>query len=152
LYGITSGVARITALNCRILCVAIERIIQHVSFNTGITVESSTFPDLVYADDTASCFFRWPRMLSCTSLKSFDVILLHIYRTQSVLAKDKNYGTLVQALDHQIFQWTVILSNQSTAWFTSLQSSDGPCRPDLTRRIGHACAVMTSLKRIWSDN
>ena len=72
-------------------------------------------------------------------------------RTQSVLAKDKNYGTLVQALDHQIFQWTVILSNQSTAWFTSLQSSDGPCRPDLTRRIGHACAVMTSLKRIWSD-
>jgi len=72
-------------------------------------------------------------------------------RTQSVLAKDKNYGTLVQALDHQIFQWTVILSNQSTAWFTSLQSSDGPCRPDLTRRIGLACAVMTSLKRIWSD-
>ena len=25
------------------------------------------------------------------------------------------------------------------------------CRPDLTRRIGLACAVMTSLKRIWSD-
>jgi len=33
----------------------------------------------------------------------------------------------------------------------SLQSSDGQCRPDLTRRIGLACAIMTSLKRIWSD-
>ena len=33
----------------------------------------------------------------------------------------------------------------------SLQVSDGQCRPDLTRRIGLACAVMTSLKRIWSD-
>jgi len=33
----------------------------------------------------------------------------------------------------------------------SLQASDGQCRPDLTGRIGLACAVMTSLKRIWSD-
>ena len=33
----------------------------------------------------------------------------------------------------------------------SLQSSDGQCRPDLTRRIGLTYSVMTSLKRIWSD-
>ena len=33
----------------------------------------------------------------------------------------------------------------------SLQSSDGQFRPDLTCHIGLACAVMTSLKRIWSD-
>ena len=33
----------------------------------------------------------------------------------------------------------------------SLQSSDGQFRPDLTRHIGLACAVMTSLKRIWSN-
>jgi len=29
--------------------------------------------------------------------------------------------------------------------------SDGQCRPDLTRRIGLACAVLTSLKQTWSD-
>ena len=33
----------------------------------------------------------------------------------------------------------------------SLQSSGGQCRPGLTRRIGLACAAMTSLKRIWRD-
>jgi len=36
-------------------------------------------------------------------------------------------------------------------YLSSLQSSDGQCRPDVTCRIGLACAVMTSLKRIWSD-
>ena len=29
--------------------------------------------------------------------------------------------------------------------------SDGQCRPDLTRRIGLACAVLMSLKQTWSD-
>ena len=43
-------------------------------------------------------------------------------------------------------------SVNSFVYLGSLQSSDGQCRrPDLTRRIGLACAVMTSLKRIWSD-
>ena len=65
----------------------------------------------------------------------------------------QNYRTLAQALNHQIFQWTVILLNQSTALYTSAvyPSSDGQCRPDLTRRIGLACAVMTSLKPTLSD-
>jgi len=34
-------------------CVAIDWIIQHMSFIPGITVGSSTFTDLVYTDDTA---------------------------------------------------------------------------------------------------
>jgi len=42
-------------------------------------------------------------------------------------------------------------SVNSFVYVGSLQSSDGQCRPDQTRRIGLACAVMTSLKRIWSD-
>jgi len=42
-------------------------------------------------------------------------------------------------------------SHDNFVYFGSLQSLDGQCRPDLTRRIGLACAVMTSLKRIWSD-
>ena len=42
-------------------------------------------------------------------------------------------------------------SVDSFVYLGSLQSSDGQCRPDLARRIGLACAVMTSLKRIWSD-
>jgi len=45
-------------------------------------------------------------------------------------------------------------SVNSFVYLGSLQSLDGQCRPDLTRCIGLAsvaCAVMTSLKRIWSD-
>jgi len=34
-----------------LFCVAIDCITQHMSFNPGITVGSSTFTDLVYADD-----------------------------------------------------------------------------------------------------
>ena len=45
----------------------------------------------------------------------------------------------------------IVESVSSFVYFASLQSSDGQCRPDLTRRIGLACAVMTSLKRIRSD-
>ena len=39
----------------------------------------------------------------------------------------------------------------SFVYLGSLQSSDGQCRQDLTRRISVACAVVTSLKRVWSD-
>ena len=42
-------------------------------------------------------------------------------------------------------------SVNSFVYLGSLQSSDGQCRPDLTRHISLACAVMTSLKWIWSN-
>ena len=45
----------------------------------------------------------------------------------------------------------IVESVNSFVYLGSLQSSNNQCRPDLTRRIGLACAVMTSLKRIWSD-
>ena len=45
----------------------------------------------------------------------------------------------------------IVESVNSFVYLGSLQSSDGQCRPDLTRRIGLSCAVITSLKRIWRD-
>jgi len=47
-------------------------------------------------------------------------------------------GNTVESVDHFVY-------------LGSLQSSGGQCRPALTRRIGLACAVTTSLKWIWSD-
>ena len=37
----------------------------------------------------------------------------------STSGQRQNYRTLAQAINHQIFQWTVILLNQSTALYTS---------------------------------
>jgi len=45
----------------------------------------------------------------------------------------------------------IVESIDSFVYLGSLQSSDGQCRPNLARRIGLACAAMTSIKRIWSD-
>ena len=74
-------------------------------------------------------------------------------RTQHLLAEDKTTEHLFlpyKPPDISVDGNTVESVN-SFVYLGSLQSSDGQCRPDLTRRIGLACAVMTSLKRIWSD-
>jgi len=52
----TSGVRQGCIFAPVLFCVAIDWIIQHMSFNPGITAGSSTFTDLVYADDTALLF------------------------------------------------------------------------------------------------
>jgi len=72
----TSGVRQDCILAPILFCVVIDWIIQHMSFSPGITVGSSTFTDLVYADTTLPCFFRRPPMLPHHSTAS--VILLHI--------------------------------------------------------------------------
>jgi len=65
-----------------LFCVAIDWIIQHMSINPGITVGSSTFADLVYADDTALLL---PSATDATtSLKSFSG---HVARVNDTPAK-----------------------------------------------------------------
>jgi len=66
----TSGVRQGCVLASILYCVAIDWIIQHMSFNPAITVGSSTFTDLVYADDTALLFLSATD--ATTSLKSFS--------------------------------------------------------------------------------
>jgi len=81
----TSGVRQGCILAPILFCVAIDWIIQHMSYNPGITVGSSTFTDLVYADDTALLL---PSATDATtSLKSFSDCFTP--GTQHLLAKDK---------------------------------------------------------------
>ena len=73
----------------------------------------------------------WPHFLgppyreTTRNMQQPSTILITIYRLHKLLIwlfsspkGRQNYRTLVQALNHQIFQLTVILSNQSTALFT----------------------------------
>ena len=120
-----------------------------MSFNPSITVGSSTFTNLVYADDTASLL---PSATDATtSLKSSSDSASHLGLNISwPKTKLQNTGSGCKPPDISVDSNTVESVN-SFVYLGSLQSSDGQCRPDLMRRIGLACAVMTSLKRIWSD-
>jgi len=120
-----------------------------MSFNPGITVGSSTFTDLVYADDTALLLLSATD--ATTSLKSFSDSTSHLGLNISwPKTKLQNIGSGPKPPDISVDGNTVESVN-SFVYLGSLQTSDGQCRPGLTRRIGLACAVMTSLKRIWSD-
>jgi len=86
-----------------------------------------------------------------TSLKSFSDSASHLgLKIFWPKAKLKNIGSGPKPPDISVNGITVESVN-SFVYLVSLQSSDGQCRPDLTHRIGLACAVMTSLKRIWSN-
>ena len=103
----------------------------------------------LYADDAALLV---PSATDATtSPKSFSDSASHLGLNISwPKTKLQNIGSGPEPPDISVDGNTVESVN-SFVYLGSLQSSDGQCRPDLTRRIGLACAVMTSLKRIWSD-
>ena len=111
-----------------------------MSFNPGITVGSSTFTDLVYASYVGH---------GCH--ESFSDSASHLGLNISwPKTKLQNTGSGPKPPDISVDS-NVVESVYSFDYIGSLQSSDGQCHPDLTCRIGLACAVMTSLKRILSD-
>jgi len=114
-----------------------------MSFYPGISVDYSPFTDLVYADDTALLL---PSATDATtSLKSFSDSASHVGLNISwPKTKVQNIGPGPKPPDISV-DGNTVKSVDSFLYLGILQSSDGQCRPDLTRRIGLACAVMTSL-------
>ena len=81
---------------------------------SDITVGSPTFIHLVYVDNTALLL---PLAMDATmSLKNFSESTSHLGLNISWPKTKLQNGLLVPALNQQIFQWTVILWNQSTAF------------------------------------
>jgi len=145
----TSGVKQGCILALILFCVAIDWKIQHKSLNPGITVGSSTFTDLVYVDDTA--LLLPSAMDAITLLKSFSDSASHLgLNIAWPKTKPQNIGSSPKP-QHILVDGNTVESVDSFVNLGILQSPDGQCRPDLTRRIGLACAVTTSLKRILHD-
>jgi len=65
----TSGVRQGCVLAPALFCVAIDWILNHIDANPGIRVSSSSFTDLVYADDTI--LFATSSQSAVESLSSF---------------------------------------------------------------------------------
>ena len=104
-----------------------------MSFNPGITVVSSTFTYLVYADDAALLL---PSAADATtSLKSFSDSASHlglnISWPKTIL---QNIGSGPKPPDISV-DGNTFESVDRFVYLGSLQSSDGQCRPDLTCRI-----------------
>ena len=130
----TSGVKQGCILALILFCVAIDWKIQHKSLNPGIIVGSSTFTDLVYADDTA--LLLPSAMDAITSLKSFSDSASHLGLNISwPKTKLQNIGSGPKPPDISV-DGNTVESVDHFVYLGSLQSSDGQCRPDLTRRIG----------------
>ena len=132
----TSGVRQGCILAPILFCIAIDWIIQHMSFNPGINVGSSIFTDLVYADDTALLLPSANEAV--TSPKSFSDSASHLGLNISwPKTKLQNIGSGPKPPDITV-DGNTVESVCSFVYLGSLQSSDGHCRPDLTRRIGFA--------------
>ena len=118
--SITSGVRQGCILAPILFCVANDWIIQHMSFNPGITVGSSTFTYLVYADDTALLL---PSATdAATSLNSFSDSASHVGLNISwPKTKLQNIGSGSKPSDISVAGSTVESVN-SFVYLGSLQS------------------------------
>jgi len=115
----------------------------------GIRVGSSSFTDLVYADDTI--LFATSSQLAAESLSSFQ-------NATSVFGMDiswpktkvQNLGTS-QPLSDVFVDAHHVECVDNFMYLGSVQLSDCYCRPDIRRRIVLAASVMSSLRNIWKD-
>jgi len=116
----------------------------------SINIGSSSFSDLVYADDTA--FFIKDATDATDCLSSFchssSVFSLHTSwpktKLQSV-GSDSGPDLLNVVVDGNPVDLV-----ESFTYLGSIQTSDGYCRSDITRRTGLASSAMSSLSKIWN--
>ena len=113
-----------------------------MSYNPGITMGSAMFTDLVYADDTA--LLMPSARNAAESLQSFRDSATHLgLHISWPKTKLQNLGSSSKP-PNILVDGNAIESVDSFVYHGSLQSSDGQCRPELTCRVGLACAVMMS--------
>jgi len=148
-FQTTSGVRQGCILAPMLFCVAIDWILEHMSFCPGINIGNSNITDLVYADDTALLLPSVDDAAPCLSSFSTAAAPLGL-KISWEKTKLQNLGSGPQPTS------ILVDSNQvdsvdSFVYLGCLQSSSGQCRPDLKRRIGFASSTMSSLSRIWKD-
>jgi len=142
----TSGVRQGCVLAPALFCVAINWILNHINANPGIRVGSSSFTDLMYADD--AILFATLSQSAVESLSSFQnapsIFGMHISCPKT---KVQNFGTGQPLSDVSVDAHHVECVNNFT-YLGNVQSSNGYCTPDIRRRIALAASVMSSLRNI----
>jgi len=146
----TSGVRQGCILASALFCVAIDWILNHITMRPSINIGNSSFNDLVYANDTA--FFTKDATDATDCLSSFShsssVFGLHTSWPKTKL-QSVSSGSGPDLLNVVVDGNPVDLM-ESFTYLGSIQTSDGYCRSDITRRIGVVSSAMSSLSNIWN--
>jgi len=146
----TTGVCQGCILSPALFCVATDWILNLMTVRPSINIGSSSFSDLMYADDTA--FFVKDATDATDCLSSFShtssVFGIHTWwpktKLQSV-GSDSGPDLLNVAIDGNPVDLV-----ESLTYPGSIQTCDGYCRSDITRRIGLTSSAMSSLNNIWN--
>jgi len=116
----------------------------------SINIGSSSFSDLVYADDTA--FFVKDATDATDCLSSFShsssVFGLHTSWPKTKLQSVGSHSG--PDLLKVVVDGSSVNLVESFIYLGSIQTSDGYCRSDITRQIGLAYSAMSSLNNIWN--
>jgi len=148
-FSTTSGVRQGCILAPALFCVAIDWIMRHMAVKPEIKVGTSTFSDMVYADDAALLPTSPDSAVSCLSSFSQSAAPLGL-RVSWPKTKFQNLGSGPRPSNITV-DGNVVESVDSFIYLGSLQSATGYCRPDMKRRIAMASSVMSSLSKVWRD-
>jgi len=133
----TSGVRQGCILAPALFCVAIDWILNYMTMRPSINIGSSSFSDLVYADDTA--FFIKDATDATDCLSSFShsssVFGLH---TSWLKTKLQSVGSDPGPdLLNVVVDGNPVNLVESFTYLGSIQTSDRYCRSDITRVLGN---------------
>ena len=130
--------------------VATDWILNHMTVRPSINIGSSSFSDLVYADDTA--FFVKDATDATDCLSSFShsssVFGLHTSWPKTKLQSVGSHSG--PDLLKVVVDGSSVNLVESFIYLGSIQTSDGYCRSDITCQIGLAYSAMSSLNNIWN--
>jgi len=139
-FRTTSGVRQGCVLAPALFCVAVDWIISRCANTMGISVGSSTFTDLDYADDAVlftDCQSKWPDILSHFDTAA-QTLGLHT-SWQKTKVQNVGYGPAPSPVNVQ--GQPVEVTDQFT-YLGSAISSSGRSAPEIHRRIGLASSIM----------
>jgi len=129
----TSGVRQGCVLAPALLCVAIDWILNHMTVRPSINIGSSSFSDLVYADDAAFFVKDATNATDCLSSFSHSSSMFGLHsswpktKLQSV-GSDSGPNLLNVVVDGNPVDLV-----ENLTYLGSIQTSDGYCRSDIAR-------------------
>jgi len=142
----TSGVRQGCILAPALFCVAMDWIMSRCANTMGISVGSSTFTELDYADDAVlltNCQSKWPEILSHFDTAA-QTLGLHT-SWQKTKVQNVGYGPAPSPVNVQ--GQSVEVTDQFT-YLASAISSSGRSASEIYRRIGLASSIMGQLANI----
>ena len=116
----------------------------------SIYVGSSSFSDLVYADDTAFFVKDAADATDCLSSFNYSSSVFGLHTSWPKTKLQSTGACSGPDLLNIVVDGNPVDLVESFTYLSSVQTSDGYCRSDITRQISLASSAMSSFSNIWS--